>query len=106
MPSRGWRGHARGGRSGRAELEDIDLFVYHQANARITRALGERLGLAAERVVDCIEALGNASAATLPVALAAAQADGRLRPGALVLLSAFGAGFTWGGGVVEWGDHA
>ena len=85
-------------------LADIDLFVYHQANARITRAIGERLGLAPERVLDCIEQLGNASAATLPVALATAQAEGRLRPGALVLLSAFGAGFTWGGGVVEWGQ--
>jgi 3-oxoacyl-[acyl-carrier-protein] synthase III len=89
----------------RAELstEDIDLFVYHQANARITRALGERLGLPSERVVDCIEMLGNASAATLPVALAAAEEDGRLRAGTRVLVSAFGAGFTWGGGVVEWG---
>jgi 3-oxoacyl-[acyl-carrier-protein] synthase III len=84
-------------------LDDIDLFVYHQANARITRAVGERLGLACERVVDCIETLGNASAATLPVALVAAERDGRLRPGAKVLLSAFGAGFTWGGGVIEWG---
>ena len=101
------RGHARR-RSTRAglTLEDIDLFVYHQANARITRALGERLGLPAERVVDCIETLGNASAATLPVALAAAERDGRLRPGARVLLSAFGAGFTWGGGVIEWGGAA
>ncbi len=85
-------------------LDDIDLFVYHQANARITRALGERLGLTPERVVDCIEMLGNASAATLPVALAAALRDGRLRPGARVLVSAFGAGFTWGGGVIEWGS--
>ena len=84
-------------------LDDIDLFVYHQANARITRALGERLELPADRVVDCIEEMGNASAATLPVALASAAADGRLRPGAKVLLSAFGAGFTWGGGVIEWG---
>jgi 3-oxoacyl-[acyl-carrier-protein] synthase III len=84
-------------------LGDIDLFVYHQANARITRALGEKLGLPAERVVDCIESLGNASAATLPVALATAERDGRLRRGAKVLLSAFGAGFTWGGGVIEWG---
>ncbi|MFL5828567.1 MAG: beta-ketoacyl-ACP synthase 3, partial [Solirubrobacteraceae bacterium] len=85
-------------------LEDIDLFVYHQANARITRALGERLGLPVERVVDCIETLGNASAATLPVALATAQRDGRLQPGSRVLVSAFGAGFTWGGGVLEWGS--
>jgi 3-oxoacyl-[acyl-carrier-protein] synthase III len=84
-------------------LEDIDLFVYHQANARITRALGERLGLDPDRVVDCIETLGNTSAGTLPIALAEAERDGRLKPGARVLLSAFGAGFTWGGGVIEWG---
>jgi 3-oxoacyl-[acyl-carrier-protein] synthase III len=82
---------------------DIDLFVYHQANARITRALGERLGLDPARVVDCIETLGNASAATLPVALATAERDDRLKPGSRVLISAFGAGFTWGGGVIEWG---
>jgi 3-oxoacyl-[acyl-carrier-protein] synthase-3 len=87
-------------------LEQIDLFVYHQANARITRALGEKLGLPSERVVDCIEMMGNTSAATLPVALAEAARDGRLRPGARVLLSAFGAGFTWGGGVIEWGGRA
>jgi 3-oxoacyl-[acyl-carrier-protein] synthase-3 len=84
-------------------LDEIDLFVYHQANARIIRALAERLELEPTRVVDCIETLGNASAATLPVALASAAADGRLRPGAKVLMSAFGAGFTWGGGVIEWG---
>jgi 3-oxoacyl-[acyl-carrier-protein] synthase-3 len=84
-------------------LDEIDLFVYHQANARITRALGERLELPTERVVDCIESLGNSSAATLPLALCAAERDGRLKPGARVLLSAFGAGFTWGAGVVEWG---
>lgn len=84
-------------------LPDIDLFVYHQANARITRALADRLGLDPDRVVDCIGNLGNASAAMLPLALAAAQADGRLRAGTRVLLSAFGAGFTWGGGVIEWG---
>ncbi|MBV9799522.1 MAG: beta-ketoacyl-ACP synthase 3 [Solirubrobacterales bacterium] len=84
-------------------LDDIDLFVYHQANSRITKALGEKLGLAPERVVDCIATFGNSSAATLPVALAVAQADGRLKPGALVHLGAFGAGFTWGGGVIQWG---
>jgi 3-oxoacyl-[acyl-carrier-protein] synthase III len=84
-------------------LADVDLFVFHQANARITRALGERLDLDPGRVVECIETIGNASAATLPVGLATAQAEGRLQPGANVLLAAFGAGFTWGGGVVRWG---
>jgi 3-oxoacyl-[acyl-carrier-protein] synthase III len=83
-------------------LDDIDLFVYHQANARITRAVGTQLGLPPERVVDCIEMLGNPSAATLPLALHAAEQEGRLQPGARVLLGAFGAGFTWGGGVIEW----
>jgi 3-oxoacyl-[acyl-carrier-protein] synthase-3 len=84
-------------------LDDIDVFVYHQANARIIRALVERLELPVARVVDCIETLGNSSAATLPIALAVAQRDGLLKPGARVLLAAFGAGFTWGAGVIEWG---
>lgn len=84
-------------------LEQIDLFAYHQANGRIVRAVGERLELDAARVVDCIEKTGNMSAASIPFALDAARRDGRLRPGARVLLSAFGAGFTWGGGVIEWG---
>jgi 3-oxoacyl-[acyl-carrier-protein] synthase III len=84
-------------------LEEIDLFVYHQANGRILRALAEKLQLPSERVVDVIENLGNSSAATLPLGLAAAEREGRLRPGARVLLSAFGAGYTWGAGVIEWG---
>jgi 3-oxoacyl-[acyl-carrier-protein] synthase-3 len=84
-------------------LEDIDLFVYHQANGRILRALAEKLQLPPDRVVDVIENLGNSSAATLPLGLAAAEREGRLRPGGRVLLSAFGAGFTWGAGVIEWG---
>ena len=84
-------------------LEDIDLFVYHQANGRILRALAEKLQLPSERVVDVIENLGNSSAATLPLGLDAAEREGRLHPGDRVLLSAFGAGFTWGAGVIEWG---
>lgn len=84
-------------------LAEIDLFVYHQANGRIVKAVGERLELDEARVVDCIELTGNMSAASIPYALDVALADGRLRDGARVLLSAFGGGFTWGGGVVEWG---
>ena len=83
-------------------LDDIDLFVYHQANARITAAVGERLGLPAERVLDCIARYGNTSAASIPIALAEAEADGRLRPGTRALLAAFGAGLAFGAGVVEW----
>jgi 3-oxoacyl-[acyl-carrier-protein] synthase-3 len=84
-------------------LDEIDLFVYHQANGRILKAVAERLELDVTRVVDCIELTGNMSAATLPYALDVARADGRLRDGSRVLLSAFGGGFTWGGGVIEWG---
>jgi 3-oxoacyl-[acyl-carrier-protein] synthase-3 len=83
-------------------LEDLDLFVYHQANGRILRAVGERLDLDPERVIDCIERFGNTSAATLPIALDVAWREGLLHPGDRVLLAAFGAGFTWGGTVVEW----
>jgi len=82
---------------------DIDLFVYHQANARILRAVGERLGLPDDRVVDVIGRLGNTSAASLPLALAEAERDGRLQPGTRVLLAAFGAGFTWGATTLTWG---
>jgi 3-oxoacyl-[acyl-carrier-protein] synthase-3 len=83
--------------------EEIDLFVYHQANARILRAVGERIELPMERVVDCIAELGNTSAATVPLALEEARREGRLRPGARVLLGAFGAGLNWGATVIEWG---
>ncbi len=84
-------------------FDDINLFVYHQANGRILSAVGERLGLPADRVLDCIAEYGNTSAATLPLALAHAEIGDRLHPGDRVLLGAFGAGFTWGATVVEWG---
>jgi 3-oxoacyl-[acyl-carrier-protein] synthase-3 len=84
-------------------VDDIDLFVYHQANGRILSAVGERLGLSAERVVDCIGQYGNTCAATLPLALAYSEREGMLNPGDRVLLGAFGAGFTWGATVLEWG---
>jgi 3-oxoacyl-[acyl-carrier-protein] synthase-3 len=83
-------------------LEDIDLFVYHQANSRILRTVGERLGLPADRVVDYVGRFANASTATLPIALTVALSEGRLAPGHRVLLSAFGGGLTWGGTVVQW----
>jgi 3-oxoacyl-[acyl-carrier-protein] synthase-3 len=85
------------------ELEDVDLFVYHQANGRIIRAVGERLDLEPARVADYIAQLGNTSAASVPVTLSLAREDGRLRPGHKVLVAAIGAGFTWGAGVLEWG---
>ncbi len=88
------------------ELDDVDLFVYHQANARITKAVSERLDLPAERVADYIADIGNTSAASIPLALAFAREEGRLHPGDTVLVAAVGAGFTWGGAVLEWGGPA
>ncbi len=85
------------------ELDDIDLFVYHQANGRILRAVGERLELPPAKVADYIGELGNTSAASIPLALGLLREDGRLRPGHRVLVAAIGAGFTWGAGVLEWG---
>jgi 3-oxoacyl-[acyl-carrier-protein] synthase-3 len=84
-------------------LDEIDLFVYHQANGRILQAVAQQLDLSADRVVDCIGEYGNTSAATLPLALAFSEREGRLQPGDHVLLGAFGAGFTWGASVVTWG---
>ena len=80
----------------------IDLFVYHQANSRIIDAVGRRLGLPGERVVDYVSRFANSSTATLPIALSVAEAEGRLLPGQRVLAAAFGAGFTWGATVLRW----
>lgn len=82
--------------------EEIDLFVYHQANSRIIHAVGRRRGLPEDRVLDYVGRFANSSTATLPIALTVAQAEGRLRAGAKVLLAAFGGGFTWGATVVDW----
>jgi 3-oxoacyl-[acyl-carrier-protein] synthase III len=87
-------------------IGDIDLFVYHQANSRIIRAVGQRLGLPADRVVDYVDRFANSSTATLPIALSVAEQEGRLHAGDRVLLASFGGGFTWGATVVQWGSPA
>jgi 3-oxoacyl-[acyl-carrier-protein] synthase III len=84
-------------------LDDIDLFVYHQANGRIIKTVSEKLELPSERVADYVGETGNTSAASIPLTLSLLREDGRLRPGQRLLLSAVGAGFTWGAGVVDWG---
>jgi 3-oxoacyl-[acyl-carrier-protein] synthase-3 len=84
-------------------VADVDLVVPHQANARITVALAERLGLPAERVVDVIGDLGNTGAASIPLALARAWEDGRFPLRGRILLTAFGAGFAAGATLVEIG---
>ena len=85
------------------ELDDIDLFIYHQANGRIIKTVSEKLELPAARVADYVSETGNTSAASIPLTLSLLREDGRLRAGQRLLLSAVGAGFTWGAGVVDWG---
>jgi len=87
----------------RRGLDEVDLFVYHQANSRIIAAVGDRLGLPPERVVDCVPRYGNTSAASIPIALAEAQGQGLLTDGSRVLMAAFGGGLTWGATLVDWG---
>jgi 3-oxoacyl-[acyl-carrier-protein] synthase-3 len=81
---------------------DIDWLVPHQANQRIIHSMAERLNLPAEKVVTTIDRHANTSAASIPLALAEAQADGRIKPGHLVLVEAMGGGFTWGSGLIRW----
>ena len=85
------------------QLEQIDLFVYHQANSRIIQGVGRRLGLPPERVVDYVDRFANSSTATLPIALSVAESEQRLERGDRVLLASFGGGFTWAATVIEWG---
>jgi 3-oxoacyl-[acyl-carrier-protein] synthase III len=82
---------------------DLDLFVSHQANRRIIVSAAERLALDPARVVINIERYGNTTAATIPLALADATNDGRLRDGHLVMLTSVGAGFTVGAVLLRWG---
>jgi 3-oxoacyl-[acyl-carrier-protein] synthase III len=81
---------------------DIDWLVPHQANTRIIDAVGRKLGLPANKTVLTIERHANTSAASIPLALDEAVADGRIRPGHLVLMEALGGGLTWGASVVRW----
>ncbi|HEU5319943.1 MAG TPA: beta-ketoacyl-ACP synthase III [Methylomirabilota bacterium] len=81
---------------------DVDLFIPHQANLRIIEAAARRVGLPMERVFINIERYGNTGAASVYVALEEAAASGRLSPGDLVLLAAFGGGFAWGAALIRW----
>ena len=81
---------------------DIDWLVPHQANSRIIDGMGRKLGLSREKVVVTIEQHANTSAASIPLALEAAVADGRIKPGHLVLMEALGGGLSWGASLVRW----
>ena len=77
-------------------LDELDLFIPHQANLRIIKAVGERLGIDESKVFANVQHYGNTSAATLPVAMEDARRAGVLCPGMKVLLTSFGGGMTWG----------
>lgn len=82
--------------------DDIDLLIPHQANLRIIEATAKHAGIPMEKVFVNLDRYGNTSSASIPLAVAQAVAEGRLKPGMVVMLVAFGAGFTWGSVVVRW----
>ena len=84
--------------------DEVDLLIPHQANARIMVAVAERLGIDPSRAVIDVEQVGNTSAASIPIALDRAWRAGRIPPGALVLLTSFGAGLAWGANLIRWGS--
>lgn len=83
-------------------VEDLDLYVPHQANVRILKAVMERLGLPMEKVLLNLDRYGNTSAASIPIALDEAVREGRIEEGSLVMLGAFGAGLTWASAMIRW----
>ncbi|HEX5246555.1 MAG TPA: beta-ketoacyl-ACP synthase III [Gaiellaceae bacterium] len=83
-------------------IDDVDLYIPHQANVRIIEHATRKLGVPSERVVINVDRYGNTSSGSIPLALADALADGRLRPGQLVLMTGMGAGLTWGSALMRW----
>jgi 3-oxoacyl-[acyl-carrier-protein] synthase-3 len=88
-----------------ATIDDVDVYVPHQANVRIIDHATKRLGIPSERVVINVDRYGNTSSGSIPLALAEAQADGRLRAGSLVLMTGMGAGLTWGSALMRWTEE-
>ena len=82
--------------------DDVDVVLPHQANIRIIEAVCQRIGIPMEKTHNVIETTGNTSAASIPLTMAKADADGALEPGKIVLMSGFGAGMAWGSVVVRW----
>jgi 3-oxoacyl-[acyl-carrier-protein] synthase-3 len=85
-----------------ASVEDVDVYIPHQANVRILEYAVEKLGIPRERMIVNVDRYGNTSSGSIPLALAEAQADGRLKEGDLVLMTGMGAGLTWGSALMEW----
>jgi 3-oxoacyl-[acyl-carrier-protein] synthase-3 len=87
------------------DVDEIDVYVPHQANVRIIDHAARKLGVPPEKVVVNVDKYGNTSSGSIPLALADAAADGRLKPGAKVLMTGMGAGLTWGSGLIEWTEE-
>jgi 3-oxoacyl-[acyl-carrier-protein] synthase-3 len=85
-------------------IEEVDVYVPHQANVRIIEHARKKLGIPEEKVVIDVDRYGNTSSGSIPLALADAREDGRLQAGKLVLMTGMGAGLTWGSGLIEWTD--
>jgi 3-oxoacyl-[acyl-carrier-protein] synthase-3 len=83
-------------------VEDVDVYVPHQANVRIIEHARKKLGIPGERTVVNVDRFGNTSSGSIPLALSDAEADGRLVPGEMVLMTGMGAGLTWGSALIEW----
>jgi 3-oxoacyl-[acyl-carrier-protein] synthase III len=84
------------------KIEEVDLFIPHQANDRITHAVAQRMGLPNEKVVSNIARYANTTAATIPICIHESRQDGRLKKGSLLLFAAFGSGLTWGSVLMRW----
>lgn len=84
------------------KLDDVDLFLFHQANLRINEFVAQQLGIPLEKCPSNIQRYGNCSAASIPMLLTEADRSGRLTPGRVVAMTAFGSGFTWASAVVRW----
>ena len=84
------------------QANDVDLFVFHQANLRSVEAVAHRLGAPDGKVFNTIDRFANTTAATIPIGLDEAVRAGRLEPGMLVAMAAFGSGFTWGSALLRW----
>jgi len=84
------------------KLDEVDLFVFHQANLRINEAVAQRMGIPPEKVFNTIDRFANTTAATIPIGLAEAVKEGRLQPGMMVSSTAFGSGFTWASMLYRW----
>jgi 3-oxoacyl-[acyl-carrier-protein] synthase-3 len=86
-------------------IDDVDVFVAHQANARIIEAAANRLGVPEEKVIMNVDLVANTSSASIPIALCQAEREGKLKPGDVVAMATFGAGFAWGAGVMSWKER-